>query len=164
MGASPRRCLTCRRRAVVPTILPAYAVEMDHDGRKHDVAISNFRVLKCENCGAIVLDDEANDVLFDALRSAAGLLAPAEIRRQREALGLKQKELANLLQIAESTLSRWETGAQMQQRCMDKLLRGFFAVEDLRRFFGMTNPTPPGSMPRPSDGIPGVHATLNHAP
>jgi putative zinc finger/helix-turn-helix YgiT family protein len=115
---------------------------MEHDGRKHHIEIADFAVLKCENCDSLVLDDEANDRLFDALRVEAGLLLPSEIRRQREALGLTQKELAHLLQISDSTLSRWETGAQMQQRCMDKFLRGFFGIEELRRFLGMANPTP----------------------
>lgn len=131
--------MTCRRRAVVPTTLPSYSTDMEHDGRKYHIEIPDFAVLQCDNCGSLALDDEANDRLFEALRFAAGLLSPAEIRRQREALSLKQRELANLLQISDSTLSRWETGAQMQQRCMDTFLRGFFAVEELRRFLSMTN-------------------------
>ncbi len=46
------------------------------------------------------------------------------------------------LQIAEATLSRWETGAQIQQRSLDKLLRGFFGIEALRRFLGMPDLAP----------------------
>ena len=149
MGVALRKCMTCRQRAVVPVTLPSYSKEMEHDGREYHVEVADFDVLKCSNCGSIVLDDAANDRLFDALRSAAGLLAPSEIRRQREALGLKQKELANLLQISESTLSRWETGAQMQQRCMDRFLRGFFAVEELRRFFGREGQAP-AAFPQPA--------------
>jgi DNA-binding transcriptional regulator YiaG len=80
--------------------------------------------------------------LSDALRATAGLLQPGEIRAGREALGLTQKELANYLQIAEATLSRWETGAQIQQRSLDKLLRGFFGVEEFRRFLGMPDLAP----------------------
>jgi putative zinc finger/helix-turn-helix YgiT family protein len=140
MGTAPWKCMHCRQRAVSPVTLASHATEMEHDGRKYLVELTDFPVLKCQNCGELVLDEEANDRLFSALRSAAGLLAPAEIRRQRETLGLKQRELASLLQISESTLSRWETGAQMQQRCMDKFLRGFFAVEQLRQFLGMAEP------------------------
>jgi putative zinc finger/helix-turn-helix YgiT family protein len=142
VGVALRKCPTCRQRAVASVILPSYSTEMEHDGRKYPIDLTEFAVLQCSNCQSILFDDAANDRLFDALRSAAGLLAPSEIRRQREALGLKQRELANLLQISESTLSRWETGAQIQQRCMDKLLRGFFEVEELRRFFGMITADP----------------------
>ena len=60
------------------------------------------------------------------LRSHAGLLHNKEIRARREALGLTQKALAGYLQVAEATLSRWETGAQIQQRAMDAFLRSFF--------------------------------------
>jgi putative zinc finger/helix-turn-helix YgiT family protein len=149
MGVALKKCLTCRQRAVSSTILPSYSTEMEHDGRKYHVEVPEFAVHQCSNCQTILFDDDANDRLFDALRSAAGLLSPSEIRRQREALGLKQKDLANLLQLSESTLSRWETGAQMQQRCMDKFLRGFFAVEELRRFFGMSGSTPSAFLQQP---------------
>jgi hypothetical protein len=44
------------------------------------------------------------------------------------------------LQIADATLSRWETGAQIQQRSMDRLLRGFFFVPEFRRFLGAPHP------------------------
>jgi hypothetical protein len=42
------------------------------------------------------------------------------------------------LDVSESTLSRWETGAQIQQRAMDKLLRGFFEVPAFRQYLGFT--------------------------
>lgn len=141
MGVTLRKCMHCRERAVSPSVGP-YSAEMEHDGRKYLVEIPDFEVLRCENCGSVVLDDAASDRLFDALRQKAGLLAPAEIRGRREALGRKQRELAALLQISESTLSRWETGAQMQQRCMDTLLRGFFGVPEFRHFLGMAGPAP----------------------
>ena len=51
-----------------------------------------------------------------------------------EALGLTQKQLATRLHLAESTLSRWETGAQIQQRAMDLLLRMFFEIPQVRTF------------------------------
>ncbi|MGP0066583.1 MAG: type II TA system antitoxin MqsA family protein [Isosphaeraceae bacterium] len=138
----PWKCGRCRERAVHPAILDTYTADLDHGGRIHSVSLSDFQVQKCQNCGAIVLDDEANRRLSDALRSAAGLLYPAEVRSQRESLKLSRKELARYLQIAEATLSRWETGAQIQQRSMDKLLRGFFGVEEFRRFLGVPDPAP----------------------
>ena len=49
-------------------------------------------------------------------------------------------DTAQALQIAEATLSRWETGAQIQQRSMDRLLRAFFDLEPLRTYYGITAP------------------------
>jgi transcriptional regulator with XRE-family HTH domain len=56
-------------------------------------------------------------------RREARLLTPDEIRDGREKLGLTQKQFANLLGVGEATVSRWETGAQIQQRAMDRFLR-----------------------------------------
>ena len=72
-------------------------------------------------------------------RREARLLAPEEIREGREKLALTQKQFANLLGIGEATVSRWETGAQIQQRAMDRFLRVCLtspaAVELLQRDF-----------------------------
>jgi putative zinc finger/helix-turn-helix YgiT family protein len=124
----------CRERAVSPATIPSYQREVEHDGRRYAIAVDQLMVLQCGNCGEIVLDDAANRRISAALRAAAGLMSPGEIRRRREALGLIQKQVASALQISESTLSRWETGAQIQQRCMDRFLRAFFDVGELRSY------------------------------
>jgi putative zinc finger/helix-turn-helix YgiT family protein len=134
---SHRKCLYCRERAVAPTTLPVYTTAMEHDGRKYNVSVADFQVLQCERCGAIILDDSANERLDQALRSEAGLLSPAEIRQNREALGLTRQQLADLLRISMFTLTRWETGAQIQQRAMDTLLRLFFQSGEARRILSV---------------------------
>jgi putative zinc finger/helix-turn-helix YgiT family protein len=140
MKPFPWKCGECRERAVHPATLDAYTAELAHDGRTYRVTVSQLSVARCERCGAIILDDAANRRLSEALRSVVGLLQPQEVRAAREGLGLTQKELANYLQVAEATLSRWETGAQIQQRSMDRLLRGFFCVPGFRRFLGVPDP------------------------
>ncbi len=110
-----------------------YTTEVVHDGRSYTVTVPALRVFRCGKCGDLVLDTEANRRISSAFRRQAGLLAPEEIRRQREALGLTQRELAARLQVADATLSRWETGAQVQQRSLDKLLRLFFELPEVRQ-------------------------------
>jgi transcriptional regulator with XRE-family HTH domain len=80
----------------------------------------------------MVLDDSANDQITDALRRQLGLLTPERIRENRGSLGLKQRDLAIQIGVAESTLSRWETGSQIQQKSLDKLLRLYFAISEVR--------------------------------
>jgi putative zinc finger/helix-turn-helix YgiT family protein len=121
-----------------------YQTEVTHDGRTYLLNLPALHVLRCGSCGSIVLDDEADEKISDALRAAAGLLSPEEIRRGREALGLTQKQLAHYLQVGESTLSRWETGGQIQQRSLDRLMRTFFHVPEARRFLEETAPVLPG--------------------
>ncbi len=136
----PRRCGNCRQKAVSPTVLPRYEVKLSHDGRPYKLALLDLNAFRCENCSNISFDDESEDRISDALRSAAGLLQPAEIRSKREALGLTQKQLAAALRIAESTLSRWEGGGQIQQRAMDLLLRAYFDLGPFREYAGQPTP------------------------
>jgi putative zinc finger/helix-turn-helix YgiT family protein len=128
--------MNCRERAVSPARLDSYTTELEHDGRKYAISLADFPVLKCRHCGEIYLDEAADERLSEALRAAAGLLSPAEIRKERERFGLTQKQLAGLLRISEFTLSRWETGAQIQQRSMDAFLRIFFQSGEARRLLG----------------------------
>jgi putative zinc finger/helix-turn-helix YgiT family protein len=103
-----------------------YETEIEHDGRAYHVKVPGLEVLRCESCGAVALDDAASNKVTEAFRAAAGLLRPEEIRQKREALGLTQKELAACLDISPFTVSRWETGAQVQQKVLDRVLRMFF--------------------------------------
>jgi len=127
----------CRERKVYATVLPSYKTVMDHDGRKYPLTLTNFHVFQCQNCHELALDDSADEQLSDALRVAADLLTPAEIRQNRDSLGYTQQQLADYLRISMFTLSRWETGAQIQQRAMDALLRVFFQSNEARRILGV---------------------------
>lgn len=123
----PWKCAHCGQRTISP-VAAAYSCTMEHDGRSYLVEVADLDTPRCSNCGEIVLDDGANRRLSEAFRQQLGLLEPAQIRSNREQLGKTQRELAGLLGIAEATLSRWETGVQVQQRAMDRLLRLFFAL------------------------------------
>lgn len=133
----PRKCATCRERAVQPATLPTYDVKVDHDGRSYDVILHDVGGTRCGHCQTLILDDSVDDRIDAELRRLAGLLQPAEIRGHREALKLTQKALAQALRVGEATLSRWETGAQIQQRSMDLLLRLFFDIAPVRHYAGL---------------------------
>jgi putative zinc finger/helix-turn-helix YgiT family protein len=118
----PKRCGKCGQKRMQLATVP-YATTIEHDGRAYRVEIPALTVPRCGNCGAISIDDEADRQISAAFRREARLLAPEEIRQGREKLGLTQKQFANLLGVGEATVSRWETGAQIQQRAMDRFLR-----------------------------------------
>src|SRR5262245_51991481 len=130
--AFARKCGHCGQRAVALTVVP-YTVQIDHDGRKYTISIPDLSVPRCGSCGTVALDEEANRRISAALRQEVGLLSPEQIRAHRVALGLTQQALADLLGVAVATLSRWETGAQIQQRSLDRFLRAFFALPQLRQ-------------------------------
>ena len=125
------KCGHCRQRTMVLTPV-AYSTPFNHDGRHYTVSIADLVVPKCSNCGTISLDAVATDAIDAAFRKQAGLVSPEQIRQQRLALGLTQQTLADLLGIGVHTLSRWESGGQIQQRAFDRLLRAFFTVPQLR--------------------------------
>jgi putative zinc finger/helix-turn-helix YgiT family protein len=134
----PKRCGKCGQKAMQLATVP-YAVTIEHDGRAYRVEIPALTVPRCSNCQALSIDDEADRQISAAFRREARLLAPEEIRQGREQLGLTQKQFANLLGVGEATVSRWETGAQIQQRALDRFLRVCLAspavVELLRNDF-----------------------------
>jgi putative zinc finger/helix-turn-helix YgiT family protein len=158
-----RKCMICREPTVFPTTLDSYATELEHDGRKYAISVADFPVLKCRHCGEVYLDEAADEKLSEALRTAAGLLSPVEIRKERERFGLTQKQLAGLLRISEFTLSRWETGAQIQQRSMDAFLRIFFQSGEARRLLGTLDPergeSPVGAGPAKTDLVAQPHGS-----
>jgi putative zinc finger/helix-turn-helix YgiT family protein len=135
MRSYPWKCGTCGQRAIEPVVVE-YSTEMDHDGRSYSLTIPRLELLECKDCHARVLTDTAHERLSEALRAKAGLLTPQEIRKQREMLGLTQKDLAACLKVAEATVARWEAGGQIQQRAMDTLLRLFFDVPQARAYLG----------------------------
>src|SRR5262245_15507580 len=137
----PKRCGKCGHKQMELATVP-YATTVEHDGRSYPVEIPALTVPRCSHCGRISIDDAADQQISAAFRREARLLTPEEIRQGREKLGLTQKQLANLLGVGEATVSRWETGAQIQQRAMDRFLRLCFAspeaVELLRSDFQMS--------------------------
>jgi putative zinc finger/helix-turn-helix YgiT family protein len=122
----PKRCGKCGEKKMKLATMP-YSTTIEHDGRAYRVEIPALTVPQCANCQAISIDDDADQQISAAFRREARLLTPEEFRQGREKLGLTQKQFANLLGVGESTVSRWETGAQIQQRAMDRFLRVCFA-------------------------------------
>ena len=91
---------------------------------------------------------------MDALRIQAGLYTPAQIAEKRTALGFNQKEFARLLGVAPETVSRWETGAQIQQRVMNDFMRAFFDVPQLRDYLKQLRGSAHGLLPAVPPNIP----------
>ena len=127
----PWKCCCCGERTINPALID-YSVTIEHDGLAYDVRVPQLAVARCETCGDIVLDDEANEHVSDVFRHQLDVLTPAQIRQHRERLGVTKTQLAKDLGVAEPSLSRWETGGQIQPRPLDRLLRLYFGCEQVR--------------------------------
>ena len=92
-----------------------------------EISVTSVLHLSCPKCGEVVLRfQEAKRLHQDAIavyRKKHKLLSADEIRAIREQFNRTQAELATLLRLGANTVSRWESGRNVQTAAMDMLLR-----------------------------------------
>ena len=92
-----------------------------------DLSVRSALHLRCPKCDEVVLRfADSRRLQEDAIaiyRKKHGLLSADEIRAIRERFGLTQSELARLLHLGANTISRWESGRNVQTEAMEMLLR-----------------------------------------
>lgn len=91
------------------------------------ISVRSAAHLHCPKCGEVVLRFQDSKRLGeDAIgiyRKKHGLLSADQIRAIREHFHLTQAGLARLLHLGANTVSRWESGRNVQTEAMDILLR-----------------------------------------
>jgi putative zinc finger/helix-turn-helix YgiT family protein len=123
-----------RGRVVADDACPACGTKMVEKRRTlrlpvngEEVAVPSAAHLACPKCAEILLRfQDAKRLGEDAIatyRKKHGLLSADEIRAIRERFGLTQADLARLLRLGANTVSRWESGRNVQTAAMDMLLR-----------------------------------------
>ena len=96
---------------------------VDREEKTQRLIVPGLSWLECDNCGEVILDDEAMSAIEAARRKGLGLLTPQEIRALRVHLNRTQAAMSDLLGIGEKTYCRWESGAYMQSEGFDRYLR-----------------------------------------
>ncbi|HVA50852.1 MAG TPA: type II TA system antitoxin MqsA family protein [Pirellulales bacterium] len=137
----PWLCPRCGRETVNPATI-TYKTTKKYEGRAYDVEAPGVVVFACSNCGEQLYNNEAGDQIGKAFRATLGLLQPEEIREGRKTLGLSKQEFAGKLRFAEESVSRWETGALVQSRHADTLIRLYFASPLLRQLLDEVGESP----------------------
>jgi DNA-binding transcriptional regulator YiaG len=79
--------------------------------------------------GEQFLGDDALKLIERTKARHMGLMQPEDIAELRDRLGLKQKEICQLLQIGAKSWSRWETGKERPSRSLNLLLRALWDGE-----------------------------------
>jgi putative zinc finger/helix-turn-helix YgiT family protein len=91
------------------------------------VSVPSALHLSCPKCGEFVLRfEDSRRLQEDAIgiyRKKHGLLSSSQIRAIRERFGLTQGEFGRLLHLGANTISRWESGRNVQTEAMEMLLR-----------------------------------------
>src|SRR5262249_48944520 len=127
----PWRCFECRTKEVYPQATD-YTGTRKHDGRLYTIRIPDLMLPTCRKCGAQTFAVGDDERIIAELRKQIGLLTPQEMLRERNRRGMTQQELAEQIGVAKETISRWETGALIQSRAMDNLLRLYFESAEVR--------------------------------
>ncbi len=130
-----RKASPVRRRRVLPEdACPACGTQMVEKRATlrlpvngEEVRVPSAAHLRCPKCGEILLRfQDAKRLNEDAVaiyRKKYRLLSADEIRALRKGFGLTQADLARLLRLGANTVSRWESGRNVQSATMDVLLR-----------------------------------------
>ena len=122
------RCGRTMRETVGPHFVPVNGEEV-RVSSPHLLCVCGEKVFRS---GEV---DAAHQKAFSSYRRRHSLLEADEIRALRERLDMTQRELARLLRLGENSISRWESGRNVQSASMDVLLRHLTvpsAVEFLR--------------------------------
>ena len=127
----PRTCVECDNALVVRLAIP-YNAEVKHDGKLHSFFIAELCIDKCKECGEEYFTSETDSQISKELRVYLCFLQPEEIRAKLHALGINQSDFAKRIGVAKESVSRWLTGAVIQNRAMDNLMRLFLGLDSVR--------------------------------
>ncbi len=100
----------------------------DKDGLR--VIVEGVRATRCEACGEVYTDgpDLGRAEVLAALEAVrAGLRDGPTLNWARRALGLRAADLADLLDVAPETVSRWENGHRSADRSVWNTLADLLA-------------------------------------
>src|SRR5438105_15169401 len=91
------------------------------------ISVPSAVLLRSPECDEVVLRLQDSKRLGEdgiaIYRRKHGLLSADEIRTIRDQFNLTQTDLARLLRLGANTVSRWESGRNVQTAAMDILLR-----------------------------------------
>lgn len=91
------------------------------------VVVHGDVVTQCENCQDLFYTGAQSKIAdrraSDARRQAEGLLTSTQIKQLRHALALSQSQLEAALGVGPKTVVRWESGAAVQGKAVDDVLR-----------------------------------------
>lgn len=135
----PRTCVECDNETVVCTTIP-YNAEVKHDGKLHAFLIPELRIDKCTACGEEYFSSETDSQISKELRVHLCFLQPEEIKTKLNAFGINQSDFAKRIGVAKESVSRWLTGAVIQNRAMDNLMRLFLGMDSVRHVLTENGP------------------------
>jgi DNA-binding transcriptional regulator YiaG len=121
----PWICPACGKTSVRESTV-SHIVTGQHDNRPYKFTVDRLVAPQCTECKEVVFDRSVNAQISDAIRRHLKVMSPDEIRRALTGRCITQRQLADALDIAPETISRWMTGLIIQSRSNDRRLRKYF--------------------------------------
>lgn len=116
------KCPLCGQGTLKDTVQDYNTTVKDGDHYKH-IVIKDLTVELCSNCKEILLPKESLERVHSEKHKIRGLLSTAQLKNLRQDLGLTQTKMAELLGLGKKSYLRWESGASLQSKSMDRYLR-----------------------------------------
>jgi len=88
---------------------------------------------ECKNCELQYFDEEAEEIRHDAVCKHLKILTPREITAIRQRYALSKTDFSSLIKVGRISLSRWESGALLQNSSSDNLLYLMGFTENMDR-------------------------------
>lgn len=130
MASGPRRRAHRLRNDACPecgTLMTEARRKLRLPVNGEEITVPAAAHMACPKCHQVALRfQDARRLSADAIalyRRKHGLLSAGEIRGLRQRFDLTQAAFARLLRLGANTLSRWESGRNVQTEAMDTLLR-----------------------------------------
>lgn len=123
------KCASCRSSRLLP-IEDSVEIHVPGDKDGLRVIVDGVRATRCEACGEVYTDgpDLGRAELLAALEAVkAGLRDGPTLNWARRTLGLRAVDLAELLDVAPETVSRWENGHRSADRSVWNTLADLLA-------------------------------------
>ena len=119
----------------IRTEMPIHIPTADGKGIAETIMVE-VDALRDPRDGEIYMGGAALEELDRVKARHMGILLPSEIRELRNRLGMTQKEMGDLLGVAEKSYSRWETGRERLSHSLNTLVvalwEGRLSVADLQ--------------------------------
>ncbi|MFH1189060.1 MAG: type II TA system antitoxin MqsA family protein [Candidatus Omnitrophota bacterium] len=122
-------CPICKNGILEDKILD-YRTTVKEGNSYGPMVISKLAVECCPNCQEVFLPKNSLEKVYSEKHKMRGILLPEELRRIRQDLGLTQSQMSGLLGIGKKSYLRWEKGASLQSRSMDRYIRLLAAHPD----------------------------------
>lgn len=150
-----QQCAQCESRRLEQT---REDVHMEVDGHTFTAALPALRCLDCDETYIAGPEMGRFELRVAAILARSGMQSGGAFRFMRKAVGLRASDLAELLDVTQETISRWETGKRAVDRSalatlgalvLDKLAD---RQETLERLRALREPKPVAKRVRLGDG------------